>query len=319
MSDREHLHRRENGNTSRASMREKLIDKKKVNEEHESNFQSGRVNVRERYLHRTGIRGRKRYIFYCVIFLLGLICVINLIMLAIMLSVLQIDKDGMRSLSFFESGLLRWMRDSDLQYVHVNNGVIGNYKGDDSLDIETTNQKVIFHGGPYNVSSELHVGAGDTMIRGRKGFKFVDPYAMKTVLQFNGTKVLLLPEHISGRQVSADSFITHRVVSNEDQDLNFTSSASVTVSGNEGVYLDGKTLMLNTDGDVTILSTVENSIHVEAEGGVKLSETLPETLETDIGKEIMRFKLCICANTFQIYRVLSTSSLSTCKTTEKIC
>ena len=60
-------------------MREKLIDKKKVNEEHESNFQTGRVNVRERYLHRTGIRGRKRYIFYCVIFLLGLICVINLI------------------------------------------------------------------------------------------------------------------------------------------------------------------------------------------------------------------------------------------------
>ena len=57
----------------------------------------------------------------------------------------------------------------------------------------------------------VHVGAGDTMIRGKKGFKFVDPYAMKTVLQFNGTKVLLLPEHISGQQVSADSFITHRV------------------------------------------------------------------------------------------------------------
>ena len=77
--------RRENTKASRASMREKLIEKKKVNEEHESNFQTGRVHVRERYLHRTGIRGRKRYVFYCVIFLLGLVCVINLIVSTFML------------------------------------------------------------------------------------------------------------------------------------------------------------------------------------------------------------------------------------------
>ena len=81
-------------------------------------------------------------------------------MLAIMLSVLQISKDGMMSLSFFESGVLRWMQDSDLQYVHVDSGVIGNYKGDDGLDIETTNQKVMclfFSHFMFSFYENLHV------------------------------------------------------------------------------------------------------------------------------------------------------------------
>ena len=61
-----------------------------------------------------------------------------------MLSVLQISKDGMTSLSFFKIGMLRWTADSDLQYVHLDTGTVGNYKGEDSLDFETTsvNQKV---------------------------------------------------------------------------------------------------------------------------------------------------------------------------------
>ena len=46
------------------------------------------------------------------------------------------------------------------------------------------------------------------------------------------------------------------MVSNEEQDLNFNSSTSATLSGNEGVYLDGKTLTFTIDGDVSIQSTL---------------------------------------------------------------
>lgn len=60
-------------------MREKLVDKQKAVDEHESNFTAGRVNVRERYLHRTGIRGRKSWIFCCVLFILTVIVVVNLV------------------------------------------------------------------------------------------------------------------------------------------------------------------------------------------------------------------------------------------------
>ena len=69
-----------------------------------------------------------------------------------MLGVLQINKDGMASLSFFKSGVIRWMTDSDLQYMHITTGTIGNYRGADSLDFETTdsNQKV------YNIYFVSH-------------------------------------------------------------------------------------------------------------------------------------------------------------------
>ena len=60
-------------------MREKLVEKQKAVDEHESNFTAGRVNVRERYLHRTGIRGRKSWIFCCVLFILTVIVAVNLV------------------------------------------------------------------------------------------------------------------------------------------------------------------------------------------------------------------------------------------------
>lgn len=72
------LQRRENAK-ARTSMREKLVEKQKATDEHESNFTAGRVNVRERYLHRTGIRGRKSWIFYAVLYILALLVIVNIV------------------------------------------------------------------------------------------------------------------------------------------------------------------------------------------------------------------------------------------------
>ena len=72
------LQRRENAK-ARTSMREKLVEKQKATDEHESNFTAGRVNVRERYLHRTGIRGRKSWIFYAVLYILTLLVIVNIV------------------------------------------------------------------------------------------------------------------------------------------------------------------------------------------------------------------------------------------------
>lgn len=73
-------------------MREKLVEKQKASDEHENNFNAGRVNVRERYLHRTGIRGRKSWIFYAVLYILSLIVIINLIVSSSLLSFSFISK-----------------------------------------------------------------------------------------------------------------------------------------------------------------------------------------------------------------------------------
>lgn len=102
-------------------MREKLIDKNKVNEEHESNFQTGRVNVKERYLHRTGIRGRKRYIFYCIIFLLGLICIINLIVSTVCIHILKLNVYTVMSLrkgQLEQVGICGFCRVEQMRIIH---------------------------------------------------------------------------------------------------------------------------------------------------------------------------------------------------------
>ena len=58
-----------------------------------------------------------------------------------MLHTLQINKDGMKSLSFFDSGMLRWMRTSDLEVVTSYKGEIGAFDGK-NLDIESDKDKV---------------------------------------------------------------------------------------------------------------------------------------------------------------------------------
>ncbi|KAJ7370249.1 hypothetical protein OS493_033595 [Desmophyllum pertusum] len=136
---RENLHRRENSK-ARTSMRDKLVEKQKAVDEHESNFTAGRVNVRERYLHRTGIRGRKSWIFFAVLYILTLIVIVNLVMLAILYNVLQIDKDGMKCLSFFETGNLRWTCASDMNSVTLYKNQAGTFK-DHDLVIETADDK----------------------------------------------------------------------------------------------------------------------------------------------------------------------------------
>ena len=69
----------DNSSRQRKGMWQKLKEKKAVEREHESNFKAGRIPIHERNLHRTGIRGRKRYIYYAFLYLLGILCFINLV------------------------------------------------------------------------------------------------------------------------------------------------------------------------------------------------------------------------------------------------
>ena len=59
------------------SMREKSTLKRRINREHNSNFRAGYININEAYLHKTGIRGRKRYFLYCVVAFLVIIALLN--------------------------------------------------------------------------------------------------------------------------------------------------------------------------------------------------------------------------------------------------
>lgn len=60
-------------------MREKAVERRNINKEHNSNFKAGYIPIDEDRLHKTGLRGRKGNLAICVIVLLFILAVINLI------------------------------------------------------------------------------------------------------------------------------------------------------------------------------------------------------------------------------------------------
>ena len=71
------------------SMREKAIERRSINKEHNSNFKAGYVPIEEERLHKTGLRGRKGNMAVCIVVLLFLLALINLIVSNTRLSVLD--------------------------------------------------------------------------------------------------------------------------------------------------------------------------------------------------------------------------------------
>lgn len=59
------------------SMRGKSQLKRRINKEHNSNFRAGYVPVNEAYLHKAGIRGRKRFLLYSCLVVLLVLAVLN--------------------------------------------------------------------------------------------------------------------------------------------------------------------------------------------------------------------------------------------------
>ena len=59
------------------SMRGKSQLKRRINKEHNSNFRAGYVPVNEEYLHKAGIRGRKRFLLYSCLVVLLVLAVLN--------------------------------------------------------------------------------------------------------------------------------------------------------------------------------------------------------------------------------------------------
>lgn len=309
---RENLHKREN-TRSRTSMRDKLVEKQKAVDEHESNFTAGRINVRERYLHRTGIRGRKSWIFFCVLYLLALVVIVNLVMLVILYNVLQIDKDGMKCLSFFENKMVRWHCSSDMNSITLYKNQAGSFK-DHNLHIEAEEDKVVFHGGPLTNSAEIHVGPDKTEILAKRGFRFVDPYVKKTILNLNGSVWHVNPESVKASTVSGDSLVSHRVVSNENENLTVAAEKEISVEGHEGVFFDGKMLRFHAEQDVSLLS---KEIVFDASGGVYFGDRFPVADSGSPSAEV--YKLCACVNNGKLFRVKATVNNSTCATAEIIC
>ncbi len=60
-------------------MLEKSLERRRVNKEHNSNFRAGHVPINEEHLHKTGLRGRKRFFAYLILALVFIAAITNLL------------------------------------------------------------------------------------------------------------------------------------------------------------------------------------------------------------------------------------------------
>ncbi|KAM4808235.1 beta-sarcoglycan [Rhinophrynus dorsalis] len=293
------------------SMREKAVERRSVNKEHNSNFKAGYIPIDEDRLHKTGLRGRKGNLAICVIVLLFILAVINLIITVVIWVVIRIGPSGCDSMEFHESGLLRFKQVSDMGVIHpLYKSTVGGRKNED-LVITGNNQPVIFQQG----STKLSVDKEKTSITSDVGLEFVDPRTQNTLFSTDYEKhEFHLPKGVKTLNVQKAS--TERITSNASSDLNIKVDGRAIVRGNEGVFIMGKTIEFRVGGDIEMKA--EHSIVLN--GSVMVSPSrLPISsgdLLFDDGWE--RYKLCTCADG-TLFRVKVERQNMGCQTSDNPC
>ncbi|XP_064418990.1 beta-sarcoglycan isoform X1 [Latimeria chalumnae] len=294
------------------SMREKAVERRNINKEHNSNFKAGYIPINEERLHRTGLRGRKGNLAICVIVVLFLLAVINLIITLVIWTVIRIGPSGCDSMEFHESGLLRFKQESDMGVIHpLHKSTVGGRRNED-LVITGNNQPVVFQQG----TTKLSVEKEKTSITSDIGMAFVDPRTQKTLFSTDyETHEFHLPEGVKTLNVQKAS--TGRITSNATSDLNIKAGGKAIVRGNEGVFIMGKTIEFRMGGYMELKA--ENSIILN--GSVMVSTSrLPSSSSGeavfDGGWE--RYKLCMCADG-TLFRVQVKSHNMGCQTSDNPC
>ncbi|KAJ7410473.1 hypothetical protein WISP_108267 [Willisornis vidua] len=234
-------------------MREKAVERRNVNKEHNSNFKAGYIPIDEDRLHKTGLRGRKGNLAICVIVVLFILAVINLIITLVIWAVIRIGPNGCDSMEFHESGLLRFKQVSDMGVIHpLYKSTVGGRRNED-LVITGNNQPIVFQQG----TTKLSVEKDKTSITSDIGMEFVDPRTQNTLFSTDyETHEFHLPNGVKILNVQKAS--TERITSNATSDLNIKVDGRAIVRGNEGVFITGKTIEFRMGGNMELKA--ENSI-----------------------------------------------------------
>ncbi|XP_048864690.1 beta-sarcoglycan [Brienomyrus brachyistius] len=295
------------------SMREKAIERRSINKEHNSNFKAGYVPIEEERLHKTGLRGRKGNMAVCIIVLLFLLALINLIITLVIWTVIRIGPNGCDSMEFHQSGLLRFKQKADMGVVHpLHKSTVGGRRNED-LVITGNNNPVVFQQG----STKLSVEKEKTSITSDLGVSFTDPRTQSTFFSTDyENHEFHLPKGV--RVLNVRKASTERITSNSSSDLTIKGDGKAIVRGNEGVFIMGKTVEFRMGGDIELRA--ENSIVLN--GSVMVSPSrIPNSstggqLLFDEGLE--RYKLCMCEDG-TLFRVQVKYQNMGCQTSDNPC
>uniref|UniRef100_A0A7N4P445 Beta-sarcoglycan n=1 Tax=Sarcophilus harrisii TaxID=9305 RepID=A0A7N4P445_SARHA len=275
------------------SMREKAVERRNVNKEHNSNFKAGYIPIDEDRLHKTGLRGRKGNLAICVIVLLFILAVINLIITLVIWAVIRIGPNGCDSMEFHESGLLRFKQVSDMGVIHpLYKSTVGGRRNE-NLVITGNNQPIVFQQG----TTKLSVEKNKTSITSDIGMQFFDPRTQNILFSTDyETHEFHLPSGVKSLNVQKAS--TERITSN-------------------ATIIMGKTIEFHVGGNVELKA--EHSIILNGSVMVSTSRLPSSSFGDQLNNgDWVRYKLCMCADG-TLFKVQVTGQNMGCQISDNPC
>ncbi|XP_057312755.1 uncharacterized protein LOC130654228 [Hydractinia symbiolongicarpus] len=271
--------------------------------------------VGDKQVHTTNAGEKKVYFAVALLVVLAIICIVNMIILIVVFSVLQIKSSGMESMAFFKDHEhIKWLLDADFENIVINDEIVGGF-ADRNVEFIGDNQNLTFSVDSL-LESLLSVTPDGTFIK-TQNFKFVNPKTKRTILDINGGEHLSAVGEFEGKSMTINSIKTPRIVSDHTHDLILSSLfGNINITGNEGLYVDAMNITIDSNQDLFIrVSDEASSLELSgANGGVKINPLkLQNTKHNNaLVSGVDRYRLCACLETGELYRANITSDSITC-------
>uniref|UniRef100_A0AC35TGQ3 Beta-sarcoglycan n=1 Tax=Rhabditophanes sp. KR3021 TaxID=114890 RepID=A0AC35TGQ3_9BILA len=248
----------------------------------------------------TGLRDKKLLILIIYVVIL---CIVTFVMLAInlsLISVLQMNTRGMKSLRFHK--YIDPQTDEQLTLVdfaadkinlgHVvakNNHVYGG--NDKQMKIEAS--RVIISGSEKGTKFTLNNGicriedADDFQILNRNDGKIM--FSAQNPLVTIDRKI---------KQISTKNIVTNKIRSPINEDLSI-SGENINIRGNEGIIAESKRLYLNATTAVRLKTSPDGSLRLQGKVlrfGTRY-KTIPVSTSPALSASVDAYRLCICGQT----------------------
>lgn len=259
--------------------------------------------MHEADLHKTGLRGRKTYLFWAALGVLGVLAIANLVLLLIIVTVLRIGL-GMQSLEVIpDQSTVKFYGLTDLGQIYKRDGIIQGFS-DEPLSLTADRSQLsldILSPEQDNRAKVLTLDENEIVFQKIQALLVKDPKSGAEILStrnpsFNQMKGV--------RNLHVDSTVTSRVTSPVDENLVLRSDSYIRFKGNEGTRIDGKTVLLSAD-QFLFLKSVNGSIILDGAKGISVDMTqMPEAANGSTGRPfVSQFKVCVCMPSGKLFRV----------------
>lgn len=240
-------------------------------------------------------------LFTCLVFL-GFLCISNLLILAVMYDVLDIEMDGIQAIPFLRSQhQTRWVLNTDFETILIPDGEIQGFM-DQEFNIIGENQNLTLSAN-FLSKSEVSLTSSGTVMK-TNNFKFISEETKKSILDFDENKDLSIIGEFGGKSIITNAFQTPQIISQDEKDLEIIGGGNIYLTGNEGLTMHGKRVNISANGDISF--KVENRVNsLSVDGLFQLNGLrIPNSNgETSTVTNATRFRLCVCTKTGALFRV----------------